>query len=110
MVEVPYPDDNERLINNIREELLAQRALSDLPITDQQIAHVAVSIASNVEYGFEVRWAPRWVKGDDPHHWVEGDEQLRYFMECLRHKRITMHESEAEAADWWAEHLRSEHS
>ena len=89
---------------------MAQRALSDLPITDQQIGNLAVSIAFNVEYGFEGPMGTQVGKCDDPHHRVEGGDQPRYFMECLRHKRITMHESEAEAADWWAEHLRSEHS
>jgi hypothetical protein len=111
MTEVPYPTVDERLAGNIKEELTAQRAMSDLPLTDQQIDQLASAIRSNVLYGFEVRWSPRWVKGDDPHHWVEDADSAhpKYFVECLRHERITVHDSEAAATEWWSEHQRTEH-
>ena len=112
MSEVPYPSDGERLLGNIREEIQAQSAGSSLRLTDEDVERLAISIASNVEYGFDVRWAPRWIKGDDPHRWVEGPDTTNptYFVECLRHKRITMHESETDATNWWSGHVQAEHS
>ena len=52
--------DFERLIGNIREELQAQNALRNIRLSQELIGELAECIASNLDYAFEVKWAPRW--------------------------------------------------
>ena len=54
------PDEFERLTGNIHEELLVSNALQNLGLSKEQIAELAHWIAVNIDYAFEVRWAPRW--------------------------------------------------
>ena len=112
MVEIPYPTDYERMRDNIRAELQAQRAMVDLPLDDSTLDRLADGIATNLDYGFSVEWRPRWVKGDEPQRWAEppGDRPTDHYVECLRCRRITMHGSAAEADAWWASHVRDDHS
>jgi hypothetical protein len=109
--EVPYLNDKERLVGNIREELQAQRAMRVVDLSDQVVEDLAFAIALNIEYGFDVRWAPKWVGGVGHHDWIEDRNMPhpKYFVECLMHQRIAVHASEDEAADWWNAHVRDEH-
>jgi hypothetical protein len=111
VTDVPYPQDIDRLVGNIRTELHAQLGMARLELDESVIESLAVGIASNIDYAFEFRWRPRWVPSGDAHRWTEssesGDEQ--HFVECLQCKRITVHESAAEGDAWYAEHV-SQHA
>ena len=111
MTEVPYPTDYDRMVDNIRSELLAQRAMRDLPLDDSQVDALANAIAANLDYGFSVSWAPRWVEPGDPHRWTEPmtADQRQHFVECLQCRRITVHPSEADANAWYERHREAEH-
>jgi hypothetical protein len=106
MADVQYPTDLERLRDNIRGELQAQRAMRDLALDDATLDGLADAITSNVDYGFSVKWAPRWVHGEEPHRWTEptGGAPTTWFVECLRCARITAHPSQADSDAWWARH------
>src|SRR5437016_1672336 len=58
VTDIPYPTELERLRNNIRAELHAQRALRDLDLDDATLDGLADGITSNVDYGFSVKWEP----------------------------------------------------
>lgn len=107
MTDVPYPTDYDRMRDNIRDELAAQKAMADLPLDDVTLDRMADGIATNLDYAFSVAWAPRWVKEGNPHRWVEGPQ---HFVECLRCQRITAHQSGDEADAWWEAHVRAEHA
>ena len=111
MTDIPYPTDLERLRDNIRAELQAQRAMRDLDLDDATLDGLADGITSNVDYGFSVKWEPKWVHGDEPHRWTEqpGEAPTKWFVECVRCKRITAHDSQAEADAWWERHA-SDHT
>jgi hypothetical protein len=104
VTDIPYPTDLERLRDNIREELQAQRAVRDLDLDDATLDGLADAIASNIEYVFSVEWAPNWADGG--RRWTEppGDLPTTWFVECRRCKRITVHPSSAEADAWWERH------
>ena len=50
----------KRLTENVREELQAQNALGNLGLSEADIKSLTRAVATNVDYAFEVRWAPRW--------------------------------------------------
>lgn len=111
MAEVPYPNDFDRLRANIREELSAQRAMGDLPLDQIVIDRLADGIASNIEYAFDVHWAPKWAKNDEPHRWTEAVEgRDQYFVECLRCRKVWVFPSVAEADSRWEQHLGEAHA
>lgn len=106
MAEVPYPDDSERLFDNIRTELKAQAAIEGLHLDSATLDDLASGVAASVAYAFEVRWAPGWVEPGDPHRWVEGSDTggEEHFVECLQCRRVTSHETADDADRWWASH------
>lgn len=109
MVEIPRTPDSLRLRQNIRLELASQRAIAGLDLDDSVLDGLAESIAANIEYGFEIRWSPQWVKEGDPNRWEEGaNEQTKYFVECLHCNRVTVHHTKSDADAWWAAH-RQDH-
>lgn len=104
---MPYPSDSDRLRGNIREELRAQTAMGDLPLDEIVIERLAEGIANNVEYAFEVRWSPRWVKDDEPHRWTESSEgRDEHFLECARCRKLWVFQSATEADSWWERHVQ----
>ena len=103
--EVVPPDDAERLRLLIREELQAQSALEELQPDPSILDHLAWALTAQIGYGFEYRWAPKWVAAGDPHRWTEAGGHM---VECLACGRTTAHSREDAARHWYAEH-RSEH-
>lgn len=107
MTDVPYPNDFDRLVANIRTEIDAQMAMSQVELDESVIQHLAEGIASSIDYAFEFHWRPRWVKSGDAHHWNEDSESgQQYFVECLRCTRITRHPSALEGDAWYVQHCR----
>ena len=108
---MPYPTDQERLVGSIRDELQAQRALRDLALDDQTLDSLSDAIATNIDYGFDVRWAGRWVRRGDPHRWIEngGTQAESHFGECLSCRVITEHPSVESANEWWSRHQSVAH-
>jgi len=82
MTDIPYPTDSERLRENIRGELQAQRAMRDLDLDDATLDGLTAAITANVDYGFSVKWQPRWVRGNEPHRWTEppGDAPAKWIV------------------------------
>jgi Zn ribbon nucleic-acid-binding protein len=105
MREVQRIDDLERLRLAVREELQAQAAMNDVMLNIPLLDRMASGVAAQVDYGFDVRWAPKWVKTGDAHRWTEDGEEL---VECLVCGRTTAHLPPAEADEWYADH-RSQH-
>ena len=92
VTDVPYPDDHERLIDDVRTELEAQRAIRGLPLDDATLDGLADNVVTNIEYAFDVNWAPRWIKDGSYHRWIDTppDAAPSHFVECLRCARITV--------------------
>lgn len=108
MTDVPYPDDIDRLVENIRTEINAQLGMARIELPSETVEQLASAIAANIDYAFDFRWRPRWVKDGEPHHWQRSTESggEQYFIECLRCKRITVHPTADDATAWYAEHVR----
>lgn len=106
-----YPSDLERLEDNIKSEILAVSAMRRLDLDDSTVDHLAAAIVVNVDYGFNVLWAPKWVKTGEPHQWIEGagSDSARRFIECVDCKRITAHATQDEADAWWVDHCAQNH-
>jgi len=51
---------DERVIENALTELKAQNALQGLGLDDDKLRLLAWAVAVNLDYAFELRWAPRW--------------------------------------------------
>lgn len=45
---------------------MAQVALLAHPITEDDVASVAVAVATNIDYAFKVEWWPRWESDRPP--------------------------------------------
>jgi hypothetical protein len=77
-----------------------------LDVGDAALDGIADGIVANVDYAFSVKWSPRWVPDGEPHRWTEAsaDGATRWFVECLRCKRLTAHDSEVEADAWGEQH------
>ena len=73
--------------------------MADLALDDATLDQLAGGIAYNIEYAFAVRWAPRWVKDGEPHHWTEpeGREPTQHFVDCVRCRRLSVHQSATKA-------------
>ncbi len=99
------------LVTNIRDELHAQVALRGLTLDDETLDGLAAGIATNIDYGFDVTWAPRWVKDNDPHRWVEGrgTPAESHFVGCLRCRVITQHPAAEAGDEWWEGHVATAH-
>jgi hypothetical protein len=106
MREVQRIDDVQRLQLAVRDELQAQAAMQDVVLDVSVLDRMASGVAAHVNYGFEVRWAPKWVKAGDAHRWSEDGEE---FVKCLGCGRTTSHPTAVEADEWYADHL-SQHS
>ncbi len=99
MVARKWETDVDRLTGNVLEELRAQNAMRGLGLEDDLLAGIAEQVAVNVDYAFECRWAPRWVREGQPHSWmevVEGEE--RFHSECLTCGWLSQPARTAEAA------------
>lgn len=111
MSDVPYPDDWDRLGENILTELRVQNAGRRLNLPDPVVAGLAEGLLAEVRYAFDVRWAPKWVRSGDPHKWSEpGDGgTTAHYVDCIRCRRLSVHPGPAEADAWYAEHARANH-
>ena len=106
--EVPYPDDIDRLAENIRTEINAQLGMERIDLDQSVLENLTAGIASSIDYAFEFHWRPRWVRSGDAHRWAAASESgdPQHFVECLRCKRITVHASAAEGDAWYSDHVR----
>ena len=105
MREVQRIDDVQRLQRAVRAELQAQTAMQNVVLDISVLDRLACGVAAHVDYGFDVRWAPKWVKAGDAHRWSEDGEE---FVECLVCGRTTAHAIAGEADEWYTGH-RTEH-
>lgn len=106
MASTASPDDFDRLMGNVREELQAQNAMDGLGLSEDALDRLAEAIAVNVQYVFDVRWAPRLKEGE-PHAWEEGGAA---FAECVPCRIVFgPAASPAGARDLYDEHRASEH-
>jgi hypothetical protein len=100
-------DDLTRLRLAIRDELAVQHGIGRRDLDDASWLDVlSEMLAARVDYGFDVHWAPKWVRPGEPHTWTEAGE---FFVECLRCRTTTAHPTDAEARKWYEGH-RSEHA
>jgi hypothetical protein len=108
VTDVPYPDDIDRLVENIRTEINAQLGMARIELPPATVEQMASGIAANIDYAFDFNWHPRWVKGEEPHRWREIAESggEKHFVECLRCKRITVHSTADDGVAWYAEHIQ----
>jgi hypothetical protein len=106
MREVPYPDDLERLRDAVRDELAVQQGISGETSDDRRLDTLTDMVVARIDYGFDVRWKPKWVPSGDAHRWIEDGE---HHVECLTCRRITAHASAADADAWYEEHRLAEH-
>ena len=108
VTEVPYPDDIERLVDNIRTEVNAQLAMAGVDLEQPVIENLAAGIASSIDHAFEFHWRPSWAQRGDAHRWSEVSDSgvERHFVECLRCKLITVHAVAAEGDAWYSQHIR----
>ena len=51
---------DERVVENVLTELQAQNALQGLGLDEDKLRLLAWAVAVNLDYAFELRWAPRW--------------------------------------------------
>jgi hypothetical protein len=107
VTDVPYPDDIDRLVENIRTEINVQLGMARVELDQSVIENLAVGIASNIDYAFEFHWRPRWVHGGDAHRWTEASESgdVQHFVECLHCKRITAHATAPQGDAWYSQHV-----
>lgn len=82
MPSAPSPDDFDRLVGNVRDELQSQNAMGGHGLTDEVLDRLASAIAVNVDYGFDVRWAPNWVKPGQPHAWQDEEGAFAECVDC----------------------------
>ncbi|WP_182905869.1 hypothetical protein [Microbispora sp. H13382] len=103
----------DRLIGNIRDELVAQKVLHDLDLDDAALDGLAWGIAANLQYAFDVTWAPKWAR--EVHSWVEADAGMptgeNHCTECLRCGWLTgQNPTKEQAQAEYAEHVSTRHS
>ena len=85
--------------------------MGELPLDEIVIDRLAEGIADNIEYAFEVHWAPRWAKSGEPHRWTETTEgRDQYFVECLGCRKLWVFPSAAEADSCWEGHVQERHA
>ena len=65
---------SRELQGNIREEIGVQLAAARVELNQTTVDNLVAGIAANIDYAFELRWRPRWVKDGDAHRWTEGSE------------------------------------
>lgn len=103
----------DRAIDNVTDELDTQAAMRDLHWPEGLTRQLAEAIVSNLDYAFDIRWRPRWVKPGEPHHWSETGEDpddTLYFTECLACGQIFESGSEASAQTAYQAHRAEEHA
>lgn len=100
-----YPEDLGRLRDAIRDELAVQHGIEGREVDGKWLDVLADMISSRIDYGFDIRWAPKWVAPGSAHQWEEDGE---HFAECLRCRIVTVHESAAGATQWYTAHLSDE--
>lgn len=77
----------------------------DLELTDEQLASLAWAVTTRLDYAFNVRWDPDWVKEGEAHTWVE-DGQV--FARCTRCLAMSPPCADREAAvAWHVEHAKT---
>lgn len=106
------PDDFDRLVENVRQELQAQNAIGELGLADDVLDQLASAIATNAVYAFEVKWAPKWLRRAEPHAWHDEEGA---FAECVDCRLIFGPEPDPEAArrafdEHWSANHRGEAS
>ena len=74
---------HELLEHNVRTEILAQDAIGNLGLTDQQMSQLAWAIAAEVDHAFSVDWDPDWLQPGEVHHWAEEDMHFARCPTCL---------------------------
>ena len=81
-----------------------------MELNQTTVDNLVAGIAANIDYAFEFRWRPRWLKDGDAHRWTEGSEsdEPRHFVECLACKRITVHACVDEATAWYVTHTEDD--
>lgn len=111
MPELPPIDTFGRLTEHIQDELVAMNVPLNLQLDAATVGDLAESIAVNITYAFEVKWAPKWVKAGQPHRWQEATPDAKtHYVECLACGAVFA-DASAEAAEVsYRDHQHSRHS
>ena len=102
-----YPDDHERLRDAIRDELAVQHGIGGQPTDGKWLDVLADMVSSRIDHGFDIQWAPKWVAPGSAHQWEQDGE---HFVDCLPCRVITVHESAADATQWYRTHSSERHA
>lgn len=101
------------MLEAVRDEMQVQNGIMGSQLDEVTVDNLAAMVGSRIDYGFNVKWAPKWVKPGEPHQWQESDESSPsgewHFRECLVCGRMTRHADSDEAdADYMA-HFGEQH-
>ncbi|MCM3656599.1 hypothetical protein M3147_04965 [Agromyces mediolanus] len=92
----------ELLQSNILEQLDAENMLCDLGLEADALERLAWALTANIQYAFDVRWAPKWVPKGSPHIWGQWDQTFARCNECLAESPALASENQAKA--WFSSH------
>ncbi len=110
MPQLPPIDNFGRLIDNIHDELVVKNIMLNLDLNDQTLKILAEDVAINIDYAFDVRWSPDWVRKGDPHAWhEETDSILNHFAECVTCGAVFAEQTSNEAQAAYRLHASEQH-
>lgn len=105
---IDLPDDWTEPVWNLAQhsvltELVTQNAARGLGLDRGTLESLAAAVTTNLEYAFDIAWAPSWVRPGEAHVWTEA---ARWFARCGSCLLSSPPEpTDAAARRWHAEHV-----
>jgi hypothetical protein len=96
------------LQETVRSELEMYAGILDLDLSAENVDTLAWAVATQVAYGFSLRWDPDWVPAREPHLWGEDGRTFARCTLCLAVSPPL--DGESSAFGWHDEHQRTEHA
>lgn len=97
----------ELLYDNVLSEMDNQNWSRNLGLTSAALEQLASAVTASIDYAFDVRWSPDWVKPGTPHVWRDGDGWHARCNACLAESPAST--SEDAVQGWFTQHDRERH-
>ena len=95
------------LEETVRSELAVYAGILELDLSAETLDTLAWAVATQVAYGFSLRWDPDWVAAGEPHVWTQDGRTSARCTRCLAISPPL--DGEAAARAWHDEHRRTTH-
>lgn len=97
----------ELLYDNVLSELDNQNWGSNLGLTSAALEQLAWAVTASIDYAFDVRWSPDWVRPGAPHVWHDGDGWHARCNVCLAESPASTDEDAVRG--WFTRHAHEQH-